>query len=76
MKEQTLVEMKNKTDKIESILLALKQIIDELNQLKDLSIGTLELVKKMPEYQNALDKLKDDLTSSMDEKKLEIDPGV
>ena len=76
MKEQTLVEMKNKTDKIESILLALKQIIDELNQLKDLSIGTLELVKKMPEYQNAIDKLIDDLTSSMDEKKLEIDPGV
>ena len=76
MKEQTLIEMKNKADKVEPILLALKQVIDELNQLRDLSVGTLELVKGLPGYKEALDKLKDDITKGMDEKKLEIDPAL
>jgi len=42
MKESKLIEMSNK---IESIGSALNRIIQELTNLKDLSIGTMELMK-------------------------------
>jgi len=59
MKESKLIEMYNK---IESIGQALNRIIHELANLKDLSIGTMELVKCFPQYEKALEKLKKDLT--------------
>ena len=58
MKESKLIEMSNK---IESIGTALNRIIQELTNLKDLSIGTMELVKNLPGYKKALEKLKEDL---------------
>ena len=57
MKESKLIEMSNK---IESIGAALNRLIQELTNLKDLSIGTMELIKCMPDYEEALDKLKKD----------------
>ena len=39
---------------------AVQQIIGELNNLKDLSIGTMELVKRLPEYEVALNALKEE----------------
>ena len=45
MKEQKLVELVNKVNGLENIV---KQLITELYNLKDLSVGTLEAVKLMP----------------------------
>jgi|TARA_R110000796_G_scaffold2303_3_gene9160 hypothetical protein len=64
MKESKLIEMSNK---IESIGAALNRIIQELTNLKDLSLGTMELVKCLPNYSKALEKLKKDLTSKKEE---------
>ncbi len=65
MKESKLIEMSNK---IESIGSALNRIIQELTNLKDLSIGTMELMKCLPDYEKALKKLKKDLTTKKEEK--------
>tara|TARA_R100001163_G_C4859007_1_gene66113 strand:+ start:65 stop:280 length:216 start_codon:yes stop_codon:yes gene_type:complete len=63
MKESKLIEMSNK---IESIGAALNRLIQELTNLKDLSIGTMELIKCMPGYSKALEKLKKDLTTKQE----------
>ena len=57
MKDSKLVEMKNK---IEAMTRVLQQLINEVGQLRDLSIGTLETIKKMPSYKKALETLKDE----------------
>ena len=59
MKEQTLLEMKNK---VESLTNVVQYLITEMNNIKDLSIGTLETVKQMPDYEKAIDQLKESLT--------------
>jgi len=56
MKESKLIEMKNK---LESLGAATNRIINEQANLKALSVGTLELVKRLPDYEKALDVLKD-----------------
>lgn len=56
MKESKLIEMSNKIEQLGAVI---NKMINELTNLKDLSIGTLELVKKFPEYENALQTLKD-----------------
>tara|TARA_R110000751_G_scaffold162070_1_gene268575 strand:+ start:269 stop:478 length:210 start_codon:yes stop_codon:yes gene_type:complete len=38
----------------------LRQLVNEVQSLKDFCIGTLEVVKLLPDYENALQKLKDD----------------
>ena len=58
MKESKLVEM---WKRIEILGSNVQQIIQELHNLKDLSIGTMQLVKKFPDYYNAVKKLKEDL---------------
>ena len=67
MKESKLIEMSNKVDTIGA---ALNRIIQELNNLKDLSIGTMELMKCLPDYEKALKKLKKDLTTKKEEKSI------
>ena len=54
MKEQTLLEMKNKVETLGSLV---QQIINELGNLKNLSVGTLETLKKIPGYEEAINKL-------------------
>jgi hypothetical protein len=54
MKEQTLIEMKNKVETLGSLV---QQIIQELGNLKNLSVGTLETLKKMPGYEKAIEEL-------------------
>lgn len=56
MKEAKLIEMRNK---IETIGAAMNRVVQELTHLKDLSVGTMELVKNLPGYDKALDKLKE-----------------
>ena len=68
MKENKLVEMWNR---IEILGSNVQQIIQELHNLKDLSIGTMQLVKKFPDYDNAVKKLKEDLKKQTEKAKKE-----
>jgi hypothetical protein len=61
--------------KIEALIRVIQQLMDENAYLKDLAVGTLETVKLMPDYQEAIDKLKENLAKEEDkpqEKKLEL----
>lgn len=66
MKENKLLEMKNKVDSLTRVL---QHVMNEIRNLTDLSIGTLEAVKKMPGYDEAIEKLKEDLKKSEAEQK-------
>ncbi|HCD67800.1 MAG TPA: hypothetical protein DEQ56_04905 [Bacteroidetes bacterium] len=55
MKEQTLIEMKNK---IETLGQAVQFLMREVPQLKDLAVGTLETIKQMDDYADAIESLK------------------
>ena len=65
MKEQSLIEMKNK---VEALSRVMQQVINEITNLRDLSIGTLETLKNMPGYDDAIEKLKADVIAKSDEK--------
>jgi peptidyl-tRNA hydrolase len=70
MKEQTLVEMKNK---VEALVRVLQQIINEQQHLTTLAAGTLETVKLMPGYDEAIKTLTDKAKEKLDDgPKLEI----
>ncbi len=59
MKENTLIELKNKVETLGAIVSqhdnALKVIVQELQQLQSLSITTLEVVKNLPGFAEAAD---------------------
>jgi len=72
MKEQTLIEMKNK---IQSLTNIMQQLLNEINHLRELGIGTLETVKLLPGYDDAIEKLKSNVLEKKQEredKKLEV----
>jgi len=74
MKESKLIEMSNKIDALTRIV---QRLINELNNLKDLSVGTLETIKKMPKYKEAIAKLRKELEKAAElkkENKLELEP--
>jgi hypothetical protein len=64
MKESKLVEMHNK---VETLANAMNRVVHELTNLKDLSVGTMELLKCMPNYEKALQTLKDDVLAKKEE---------
>ena len=41
----------------------IQQVINELSYLKDLSIGTLETIKNMEDYEQAIEKLKEKMVA-------------
>jgi cell shape-determining protein MreC len=55
MKEQTLIEIKNK---VETLGQAVQFLMQETRQLKDLAVGTLETIKQMDDYEKAIEDLK------------------
>ena len=57
MKETTLIEMRNKLDALTRVM---QQVIYDVNETKDLTRGTLEVLKKMPEYGKAVEDLKEE----------------
>ena len=70
MKESKLLEMQNKILALTNVI---QQVISELNHLRELSIGTLETVKLLPGYEEAIEQLKSNiLESKEEEKKLEV----
>ena len=59
MKESKLIEMKNRLEMLGGIT---QQMIQELNHLKDLAVGTLETVKRLPGYEDAIKQLVEENT--------------
>ena len=59
MKESTLLEMQNKIKALTNIV---QNLLSENLQLRDLSVGTLETLKLMPGYDEAIEQLKESIT--------------
>ena len=55
--------------KIEALVRAVQQLLDENAYLKDLSVGTLETVKQFKEYDEAIEKLKEKVAEEASEAK-------
>jgi|TARA_B100000085_G_scaffold111492_1_gene101724 predicted ATP-grasp superfamily ATP-dependent carboligase len=70
MKESKLIEMWNR---IEILGTNVQQLIQEMNNLRDLSIGTMSLVKKFDGYEKALEDLQKDISKEMKNKKEKVD---
>ena len=64
MKEQSLLEMKNK---IEAMGRLIQVLLNENTHLKDLAVGTLETVKLMPGYDEAIENLKENVKNKNEE---------
>ena len=66
MKEQTLIEMRNKIETLGGVA---NQLIKEVNNIKHLALGTLETIKQMPDYDEAINKLKEQAAEQTSEAK-------
>jgi peptidyl-tRNA hydrolase len=69
MKEQTILEMKNK---IEVLGKNIQGLMAQNVHLTELAIGTLEVVKLMPDYKEAIEALRIEMESKAEDKKLEV----
>jgi len=70
MKESKLIEMKNK---VEALTRVVQQLITELQFTREVAVGSLETIKKMPGYKEALEELKNEVTKKNEnEKKTEV----
>ena len=58
--------------KIQALIGVVQQLLDENAYLKDLSVGTLETVKLMPGYDEAIEELKTKLKEDGEKKKMEV----
>ncbi len=63
MKEQKLIIMYNRVEKLGALM---EGVLIELTNLKDLGVGTLETLKKMPGYKKAIKELTEELTKEED----------
>ena len=60
--------MANKINKLEETM---SLVISDLRNINSLAVGTLETIKRMPDYQKALDKLKEEAAKADEPKKNE-----
>ena len=56
MKESKLIEMQNRIANLEGML---RQMIPELQKLSNVAFGVFETIKLMPDYDEAIEKLKE-----------------
>jgi len=68
MKEQKLIIMHNKVERLGALM---EGVLMELTNLRDLSVGTLETLKKMPGYKKAIKELTEELKKEKDKKDVE-----
>ena len=66
MKESKLIEMQNK---IKAMTNVIQQLLNEISYLKDLSVGTLETLKLMPGYDQAIKDLQSNMEKQIKERK-------
>ena len=55
--------------KVQALIGVVQQLLDENAYLKDLAVGTLETIKCMPDYDEAIEKLKDQVAERSSETK-------
>jgi predicted component of type VI protein secretion system len=71
MKEQSLIEMKNK---VEALVRVLQQVMNEQQHLTVLAAGTLETLKLMPGYDDAIkamtEKAKEEIEAKQEDVKI------
>jgi beta-phosphoglucomutase-like phosphatase (HAD superfamily) len=53
--------------KIQALIGVVQQLLDENAYLKDLAVGTLETIKCMPDYEEAIEKLKEQVAKDSSE---------
>lgn len=70
MKEKNLIDMQRKVEAVGNVL---QQIIAELEQLKTLAVGNMELTKLLPGYDDALEEMKQKAIKANEDKKLDLD---
>ena len=73
MKESTLLEMQNK---IKALTNVAQQLINEITHLRELSVGTLETIKLMPDYKDAIEALKKQMEDNLKEKQKAKENGA
>ena len=66
MKENTLLEMQNKIKAMTNII---QQLINEVTHLRELSVGTLETLKLMEGYDQAIKDLQSTMEKQIKERK-------
>tara|TARA_B100001093_G_scaffold512400_1_gene582175 strand:+ start:760 stop:996 length:237 start_codon:yes stop_codon:yes gene_type:complete len=78
MKESKIIEIKNKVETLGSVV---QTLLTEVNNLKTLSFGNSKVIQNMPDYNEAIEKLKEEakaetrleiLNENESEKNLEI----
>ncbi len=57
MKESKIIQMFNKINRLEKLI---DEVIKEVIRTQNMAIGSLEVLKRMPNYEKALNKLKKD----------------
>ena len=72
MKESKLIQMQNQ---VETLGRVADQLIQQLGHLKDLSVGTLETVKLLPGYEEAIKELVKRNTNGKEEDTSGATPG-
>ena len=55
--------------KVKALIGVVQQLLDENAYLKDLAVGTLETIKLMPDYEEAIEKLKAEVVRKSSETK-------
>tara|TARA_B110000444_G_scaffold29824_1_gene24964 strand:+ start:164 stop:403 length:240 start_codon:yes stop_codon:yes gene_type:complete len=73
MKESKLLEMQNKVKALTNVI---QQLISEITHLRELSIGTLETIKLMPGYEDAIEALKKQMEDNVKEKQKAKENGA
>ena len=58
--KQSRVDLLDK--KVKALIGVVQQLLDENAYLKDLAVGTLETIKQMPDYDEAIEKLKNKIS--------------
>ena len=62
MKGQKQSKTDHQAKQIQALINVVQQLLDETAYLKDLAVGTLETIKCMPDYDEAIEKLKEQVT--------------
>ncbi len=63
--KQSRVDLLEK--KIDALIRVVQQLLDENAYLKDLAVGTLETIKLMPDYDKAIEELKEKAAAELSE---------
>jgi hypothetical protein len=66
MKEKTLLKMERKLNALVNVM---QQVFNEIGNLRDLSVGTLETIKLMNGYEDAIEVLKNNMIEQNNKEK-------